>query len=483
MKRSLGKQQVFSCGFSPKELKRATGGLLVSGEGAQPLLGVSTDSRTLRPGELFVALVGKRFDGHAFLQEAFARGAAGAVVERWPLPLPPIPGAGRIPGTDFQGRSVWKVSNTLAALISLARFHRERFHLDVVAVTGSCGKTTTKSILVHLLATSRKMLFTPGSQNNLIGVPLTLLRLSRVHQAAVLELGTNRWGEIRRLAKLAQPRIGVVTNVGPAHLEAFKSLRGVLRAKGELWEAMDPASSHLVLNADDPLLWEAGHRLPHPVVWFGTHPQSDLRADRVALTSWGSRCRVNGRFDLHLPMPGRHNLMNALAALACAQLLGEDLEEMLEQLWDIPKLPGRLFARQIAGAVFLDDTYNANPDSLKAALQVLRSVPCQGRRILVMGDMLELGKQAKFLHAQAGRWAVEAGIDLLITVGPLTREMVASAWEAGLPLERSEAFDSPEAAGRFLFEQLRPGDAVLLKGSRGMCMEQVMACSTTSSIR
>jgi UDP-N-acetylmuramoyl-tripeptide--D-alanyl-D-alanine ligase len=459
---------MFSSGFSPKEVKRSTGGTLVSGSGTESLLGISTDSRTIRAGELYIPLRGKRYDGHEFIGEAFAKGAAGALVEDWPLPF-------AVSGT------VWKVSNTVTALMSLARLHRDRFGLDVVAITGSSGKTTTKTMLVHLIGHRRKVLFTPGTQNNLIGVPKALLRLNRLHQTAVLELGTNRWGEIRRLTRLSRPSIGVITNIGSAHLETFKNLKGVLRAKGELWDGMDPETGKLVLNADDPLLWEAGRQLSYPVVWYGTHPKANIRAGEVALHRWGTSCRINDRYDLQLPIGGRHNLHNALAALACAQLLGVSLPDALERFWDVPKLPGRLQMRSVGETVFVDDTYNANPDSLKAALDLLHWLPCEGKKVLVMGDMLELGKQSQALHEQAGRWAVERGVNRLLTVGPLAKQLLASAWEAGLPLQAGQSFDSAQEAGRALFEQLGPKDIVLLKGSRSMQMEKIFECCITSS--
>lgn len=439
--------------------------------GSNEFVGVSMDSRTLRPGELFVAILGRRFDGHAFVAQALAQGAAGVVVERWPLP-----GI----GGETTG-AVWKVDDTWAAWGALARFHRERFRIDLAAITGSNGKSTVKTMLAHLLSGSREVLSTPGTQNNRIGVPLTLLRLEEKHRAAVLELGTNRWGEIQTLTEICRPTVGVVTHIGPAHLETFGDLQGVLREKGGLWEAMD-SGSPLVLNADDALLSRAGRLLPHPIVWYGTGSGAQVRGSDFSCGEQENRCRVNGRWDLRIPLAGRHNLMNALAALACARVLGLDLGQAAQRLSNVPALPGRLTVTERDGFWMIDDTYNANPASLQAALQVLREAGCFGRRIAVLGDMLELGPRAEELHAEAGRQAVQAGVNLVVTVGPMARGLLEAAWAAGLERSGGRAFSSPEEAGEFLSEEVRPGDVVLVKGSRGMRMERVIACFTTSSI-
>lgn len=434
--------------------------------------GVSIDSRTLKPGDLFVAIHGRRFDGHDFVSQALVEGAVGAVVDRWP-----VEGfSERTPGC------VWRVPDTLRALGDLARFHRQRFKVDLIAVTGSSGKTTTKSILAHLLSDREPLLVTPGTQNNLIGVPLTLLRLSPKHRRVILEFGTNRWGEIRRLTEIAQPTIGVITNIGPAHLETFGDLKGVLRAKAEMCEVLDPKGT-LVLCADDPLLWEAGKKLPHRVIWFSTQRQAQIRASQIQMEAWGSRCLVNDRLALTLPLPGRHNLMNALAALAVVQALEEDLSEAVERLGSIQPVAGRLVQRQWEECLVIDDTYNSNPASLRAALEVLQGIQSSGRRIAVLGDMLELGEQAESFHAEAGRWVAQEKIDFLLTVGPLSRRLGLCALEAGFPRETTFSFETSEEAGEFLLRLVHPGDLILVKGSRAIQMERILTCSTTSSIR
>lgn len=448
--------------------------------GAAGDAGVSINSREIEAGQLFVAIRGARFDGHDFLEQAFARGACGAVVDRNSKP-----GTRYVPGPDVSPRDpvpVWVADDTVTALGDLARFHRDRFKPDLAAVTGSSGKSTTKTMLAHLLAAGRETLSTHGTQNNLIGAPLTLFRLNAAHRAAVLEIGANRWGEIGRLTEITRPTMGIVTNIGPAHLETFGDLRGVLREKGELWDRMEKGAP-VILNADDPLLWEAGLALKRPVVWFGSRPEADVRAGEITWGPEGSRCVVNGNWEMRAPLAGRHNLMNALAALAAAWVLGEPLEKTAALMASAPALPGRLSISERDGLRVIDDTYNANPSSLRAALEVLAGLECPGRRILAIGDMLELGEQAESLHAGAGRWAVESRVDFLVSVGPLARRLLAAAWEHGLPREQGRAFGSPEEAGEFLSGFVKPGDALLLKGSRGTRMEKVLGCFTTSSTR
>ncbi len=431
--------------------------------------GISIDSRTIKPGSLFVAIAGKRFDGHRFLGQAFERGAAAAVVEQWP-----------VKETLPAGAAVFQTADTLTALGAIARFHRDRFSFPVIAITGSCGKSTTKTILAHLLSGSKKILATPGTQNNRIGVPLTLFGLDASHQAVVLELGTNLWGEIKTLTEICRPTIGVVTMIGPSHLETFGDLEGVLKEKSAIWQMMDP-DCPVVLNADDPLLLKAGRALKRPVIWYGFGPDAQIRAERVELGARESAALINGQWPLRLPLPGRHNLSNALAALAVALQLGEPMDKSVERLATVPAVPGRLNWLEKEGIFFLDDSYNANPASLKAGLDVLFQQQTRGRRGVVVGDMLELGAQSELLHRQMGREIAACGPDFLVGVGQASRWLLEAAWDAGLPKENGFWFESAQEAGRFVARQAKAGDQILIKGSRGMKMESILECCTISS--
>ncbi len=457
--------------FVSPEVSAAVADSRISGSSGSFFSGVSIDTRTIRPGDLYVAIIGKRFDGNDFVAQAFERGAAGAVVSRWPL-------TGE---AGFSNRPVWKVEDTQSALGRLALFHRERFKIPVIAVTGSAGKTTTKEMLHWAIFSPREVLATEGTQNNLIGVPLTLFKLGSFHRAAVVEMGTNRWGEIGALTKIARPTVGVITNIGPAHLETFGDLQGVLRAKGEMWEAMDSRGT-LVLNGDDPFLAVAGKHLPHKVVWFGSCSGALVRVSEIVQEPWGTTSLINGRWRMRLAVPGRHNLMNALAALTCAVVLGADISAFVERLVTFEAVQGRTAVVEMDGCFVIDDSYNANPTSLKAALDVLRRAECRGRRIAVIGDMLELGPRAGLFHEEAGRWMVESRVDFLVTVGTLSRQLAESAEKDGLSSEAVRSFDRPDEAREFLAKVIQPGDTILLKGSRGMQMERVLPCSTTSSI-
>jgi UDP-N-acetylmuramoyl-tripeptide--D-alanyl-D-alanine ligase len=414
--------------------------------------GVTTDSRSLRAGELFVALEGPRFDGHDYLDAAAAAGAAGALVRRTHPALPCI-----------------EVADPLVALGQLAAAWRGRFDIPLVAVTGSSGKTTIKELLAAALAGLGPVLATRGNRNNHIGMPLTLLELRDSHRAAVIEMGMNHAGEIGHLADLARPTVGLIGNAGAAHLEGLGSVAAVARAKGELVECLPPGAT-AVLNADDAFLplWHdlAGAR---PMLTFGLDSQADVSAD-YALAADGSVIEIHtpaGEATARLSLLGRHNVMNALAASAAALAAGASLADIAAGLATARPVPGRLYPLAgKGGARLIDDSYNANPLSVQAAIAVLAGLP--GEHLLVLGDMGELGPEAERLHAECGAAARAAGIERLITLGPLSAH-AAAAFGAGAVAcrELSEAID---AAGALL----RAGLTVLVKGSRSAGMERVV---------
>ncbi|GAB4359994.1 MAG: UDP-N-acetylmuramoyl-tripeptide--D-alanyl-D-alanine ligase [Immundisolibacter sp.] len=414
--------------------------------------GVSTDTRTLRAGELFVALQGPRFDGHDYLPRAAAAGAAGAVVRRAHPALPCL-----------------EVADPLVALSQLAAAWRARFELPLVAITGSSGKTTIKELAAAALAGGGPVLATRGNRNNHIGVPLTLLELRATHRAAVVEMGMSAAGEIAHLAELAQPTVGVIGNAGAAHLQGLGSVAAVARAKGELIEHL-PSQAVAVLNADDAYfpLWRrlAGSRR---VITFGLDADADVTA-RYRLLAAGSELELRtptGTAQARLQLLGRHNVRNALAAAAAALATGRPLGEIAAGLGQVRPVPGRLCPLAGRnGARVIDDSYNANPASVQAAIEVLRELP--GQRLLVLGDMGELGAEAPALHAQCGADARAAGIDSLLTLGPLSAA-AAAAFGRG-----ARAFDDRAALLDALVPSLQAGVTVLVKGSRSAGMERVV---------
>ncbi|HZS34258.1 MAG TPA: UDP-N-acetylmuramoyl-tripeptide--D-alanyl-D-alanine ligase [Methylomirabilota bacterium] len=445
------------------ELVRGTQGALVGGRLDTVLTGVSIDSRTCAPGEAFFAIRGAHQDGHAFVAHARARGAACAVTSQLP---PGLGGDGSFP--------LVLVDDTTAALQRLGAAHRRQFAIPVVAVTGSNGKTTTKELIATVLSARKRVLKPAGSYNNQWGVPLTLLQLEPEHEAAVLELGMNAFGEIASLAQLCQPTVGVVTTIAPAHLQGVGSLEGVQKAKGELVEAIPPGGA-VVLNADDPLVRALAGRARTRVLTYGQADGADVRLGDVALAEAGLVFRLvsgSAAVDVRLPLAGRHNAWHAAAAATVGLTLGVPLDEAAVALALAAPVKGRLVWREAGGVRVLDDTYNANPASMRAALETLREAGGPGRCFAVLGDMLELGDQTDSAHREVGLWVAAVPLAGLAAVGPAMRATADSARAAGCP--DVETFDAPEAAAAFVAERLAPGDRVLVKGSRGVRMERAV---------
>jgi len=448
-------------------------GALASGSGLSDLAGrgvagLSTDSRTVRPGEVFVALAGPRFDGHDHAAEALAKGALAVVVQR------------ELPGEA--GRKSIRVADTLKALGDLAGALRRRRPLRVVAVTGSNGKTTTKEMLAEILKLcDRRLLATAGNFNNLIGLPLTLGRLGRGTGIAVLEMGMSAAGEIARLTQIAAPDVALVTSVGPAHLEFFGTLARVAKAKGELFAGLKE-DALAVVNDDDPFLRRESARFAGNRLYFGATARSEIRLGRIEpkglsgqnLTFYGPGAARGRRVELKLL--GRHNAQNALAAAAAALGAGADWDRIQQGLEEVRVFPGRLAPFQANGRLLwvLDDSYNANPASTSAGLAFLAELKIRGRRGAILGDMLELGPQGRALHRQVGRLAAGLGLDYLALVGPLSAEIARAARRAGLAPEAVREFAAPEEAADWVLSGW-PRGAVLVKGSRGVALERAVA--------
>ena len=432
--------------------------------------GVSIDSRSVRAGELFFAIHGPRHDGHTFVDGALARGALAAVVARDRLD-------GFAPAT--RGKLLG-VADTTAALGELARAVRRRWGRRVAGVTGSVGKTTTKEILAALLAARFRVLKSEGNLNNEYGLPLMLLRLEETHEAAVLEMGMSRAGELARLAKIAEPDVAVVTRVAPVHLEFFSSLDEIATAKRELIEGLAGKEPVAVLNADDPRVAAFRRAAPGRVVTFGIEKPADFRAeaieDRGALGSAFQLKSPAGCTRLEIPLAGRHAVANALAALAAASVWGAGPAEAKRVF---PRLRPASMRGEVLrfndGFALINDCYNSSPVALAAMIDLLVSTPGYRRRILAAGAMLELGTTSPMLHREAGRLAAGTGkIDWIVGVQGDAAEIVLGAIAVGHPETRTRFFPTSEEAAKFVRELVQPGDLLLVKGSRGVKMERIV---------
>jgi UDP-N-acetylmuramoyl-tripeptide--D-alanyl-D-alanine ligase len=423
------------------------------------ITGASIDTRGLAPGELFVPLPGSHFDGHAFLDEAFAKGAGAALCAR--------EAHARIANLELGPLVV--VDDVTAALGRLARRYRERWPGLLVGVTGSAGKTTTKELVAEALATAAPTLRTRGNLNNHWGVPLTLLALRREHQAAVVEMAMSNPGEIAALASIAQPTAAVVTNAGTAHLEGVGSLEGIAREKAALVHALAVGQPAFV-GADSPRLVAAVKGAKARVITYGLAKDAEVRPEKVEdLGAEGSRVHVAGFPPVHLKLVGRHQVQNALAAIAVARQWKLDPAAVAAALGRYAPLRGRMEVWRSAGAVILEDCYNANPDSTRAALETLAHWPGAARRIAVLGDMLELGASAAALHRETGQRVRDAE---LWTVGAHAGDYADGARPNGVPVR---VFDAKSDVAAALKSSLAPGVVVLVKASRGAALEQVLA--------
>jgi UDP-N-acetylmuramoyl-tripeptide--D-alanyl-D-alanine ligase len=444
-----------------------------AGTGLDPmarLAGVSIDSRTIRPGELFVAIHGPRHDGHDHVAAALGAGAIAALVAAEKV--------GSYTHT-VQAKCVI-VGDTFLALKQFARAVREAWGGKIAGVTGSVGKTTTKEILAALLGARFRVLKSEGNFNNEYGLPLTLFRLDEAHRAAVLEMGMSRRGELSRLAEIARPDVGVVTRVSPAHLEFFASVDEIALAKRELIEGLNGQGSTAVLNADDRRVAAFGSHAPGRVLTYGIENRAFFMAenieDRGALGTTFDYVSPEGRVRLELALPGRHVIANALASLAAASVWGIGIEEARAVLPSLkpPAMRGELL-RFSDGAALINDSYNSSPAALEAMTSLLAATPGFKRRILAAGEMRELGETSAELHREAGRFAARGGaIDWVIGVAGDAVQLVAGAVDAGLAPEHAKWFQTSEEAAEFLRDLLGPGDLLLVKGSRGVRMERVV---------
>jgi UDP-N-acetylmuramoyl-tripeptide--D-alanyl-D-alanine ligase len=434
------------------------------------LAGVSIDSRSVRPGELFIAIHGPRHDGHDHVASALERGAIAAIVAA----------AKVVQFPDAIRAKCVVVDDTFVALKQFARAVREAWGGKIAGVTGSVGKTTTKEILAALLGARFCVLKSEGNFNNEYGLPLTLFRLDETHQAAVLEMGMSRRGELSRLAEIARPDVGVVTRVSPAHLEFFSSVDEIALAKRELIEGLNGKQSTAVLNADDPRVAAFGSFAPGRVVTYGIAQPAFFTAenieDRGALGTTFDYVSPEGRVRLELALPGRHVIANALASLAAASVWGIGITEARSVL---PKLRSPAMRGELLqfsnGAALINDSYNSSPAALQAMTALLAATPGFRRRILAAGEMRELGSTSVELHREAGAYAARTRtIDSIVGVEGDAAQLLEGAASAGMPRDRLRFFSSSQDAAEFLEQQLQPGDLLLVKGSRGVKMERIV---------
>jgi UDP-N-acetylmuramoyl-tripeptide--D-alanyl-D-alanine ligase len=423
--------------------------------------GYSIDSRTIHPGDLFFAVKGERFDGHDFVHQALERGAVSAVVRKDQLARFPVK------------TCLLAVEDTLVALQTLAKAVRRLWGKPVVGVTGSAGKTTTKEAIAHVLSTRYRVLKSEGNFNNHFGLPLMLLKLQPEQEVAVIEMGMSHAGEIAALAKIAQPEIGVVTVVAPVHLEYFDSLAGIARAKYELIASL-PSGGTAILNADDDYVSQFGRDFKGKVLTYGTRKPADVRAENIeSLSAGGSTFDVvvNGaRARATLPLIGGHNISNSLAAVAVALDRGIHLSEILAAMASLAPADKRGEVVQLGNIKVINDCYNSNPKALEAMVDALAIMPAK-RRIVVAGEMLELGPSGEQMHRCAGKHMADKRVDLLVGVRGQAQSMVEAAKAAGM---RAEFAATPEEAGEWLARETRDGDVVLLKASRGVKLEKAL---------
>jgi UDP-N-acetylmuramoyl-tripeptide--D-alanyl-D-alanine ligase len=443
-------------------------GELLRGSRDRSFLGISTDSRTVGKGQLFWALRGETFDGHDFVKEAVKKGAAGAVVDKgWTIDLPANSRA-----------SIIAVPDTLKALGDLSRRWRRGFDARVIAITGSGGKTTTKEMTYAILSLEGLTLKNEGNFNNLIGLPLSLFLLNEDHRYAVLEMGMNRPGEIGRLTEIADPDIGLITNVGHAHIEGLGSIEGVAKAKVELLDKLAPRAL-AVLNGDDRILMQAAAAFRKKPVTFGQGLQNTVRVERIR-----NRGREGFSFDIHwrgksfsvkIRVPGYHNVYNALAAAAIALSLEIPKDRIQEGLSQFEGIKGRFKVVPLQdGSILIDDTYNSNPSSLRLSLKSLKALAPKDRKVIVgLGEMLELGEETETSHVEAGEMVADAGADWLVALGDHAPEMIQGALDKGFSRRRTIRVRNHKEMGAKILEIMKPGDLVFLKASRRIGLERV----------
>ena len=442
-----------------REIAEACGGRILCGDAGAVVTSFVTDSRTAGPGTMFVPVVGERVDAHRFIPQVFAAGAAASFTQREDI---------------TPGGTLVLVEDSVAALQKAAAAWRRRFTIPVVGITGSVGKTTTKEMVALAVSVGKNTMKTLGNANSQVGLPLTVCRLEEEHEAAVIEMGVSMPGEMERLCAVARPDFAVMTNIGLSHIEYMKTQENIRDQKFHITDAFHTGSV-LFLNTDDPLLRELYGRQPYPTVGFGMGDEADYRAVQICADGSGSTflCKApRWEKTVRVPGPGEHNIRNALAAIAVAETLGVDTDAAIAALGTYTPPAMRQQVHNAGGITVLDDTYNASPDSVNGALDILASLPVTGRRVAVLADMFELGDHTVEAHESVGAHAARRGIPVLAAVGAQAGHILAGYTRCGGM--NCAAFADNAAVCAYLSGLLQPGDAVLVKGSRGMHTDEIV---------
>lgn len=458
-----------------RELIKAVSGKIIQGDRDCLINRISIDSRTLIPGDLFFALIGPSFDGHDFIIEAFIKGAVGAVICRTVSSL--------LQSEEIdKNKVIVEVKDTLSALQNWSKYYKDKFKTFNICVTGSNGKTTTKEIIAHILSQEFSLLKTSGNYNNEIGIPLTLLQLNKSHKILVVEMGMRGLGEIKTLTNFIPPDFAVITNIGEAHIGLLGSKDNIFKAKSELLQSLDK-DGKAIINRDDPYFFKMLEIVKDKKVYtFGIENRSDIMARNIRMVSdKGLRFTLEVQNDksreIYFPLLGRYNIYNALAAVAVAFALGIELDLIERGLSSFKPLDLHMQLSNFYNDIkILNDSYNASPLSVKSALETLAEVAQNNRKIAILGDMLELGERTDFYHREIGKEVAKLSIDILITVGQGGKIIAQSSKEEGMAEERVFSFEKNEKINlaKKLLNLIKPGNFVLLKGSREMKMEDIL---------
>ncbi len=444
------------------EVIKATKGQLVKGDQNFPIKGISIDSRSIKKDDLFIAIKGDNFDGHDFINDAIKSGASGIILSRLHSPIKTLSSA-----------FIIKVSNTLKALLNLAKYYRLKFDIPIIGITGSNGKTTAKDMIYSILSQKFNLTRTIGNCNNQVGVPLTAFRLSKDSRTGIFEMGISSYKEMENLGEIVCPDIAVITNINIAHMQYFKTVKNLVNAKAKLLDFV-PKEGAAILNADDKYFSFLKAKARCRVVSFGIKNKADVTADDISWLPTGAKFLLNGAYKITLPIPGIHNVYNALAAASVSLQFSEDLNLVRDGLRNFKPPEMRMQIIRMKNLTIINDAYNANPASTRAALEVLRNINAKERKVFIFGSMFELGACQISEHKKIGKLVAESQIDIFITVGELAGLSAAAAKESGLNENRIFLFKTTEEAGEKLLSILQSNDTLLLKGSRAMRLENIL---------